>query len=196
MASVAKLLKTAEKYGVKVVDCGNGHFQLEGRLLVNYYPTSKYQTAYVAGTVGGHRGVDEFRAVMMALKTPILAPGKEKAKRKNGTRLIRWKLWQLGYRHCYVCKCAFNSFDETTLEHIIPLDRGGLDHPNNRTLSHEPCNRLRANNMPELEGAQTPVNVLPRMDVLVQAAPPSKGMAGLLGLPPMGNPPAEGDPPW
>ncbi len=181
MASVAKLLKTAEKYGVTVVHHGNGHYQLTGKLLVNYYPESKKQTAYVAGTTGGHHGVDEFRAVMMALKPPVKALDKPKAKRKNNVRLVRWKMWQAGFRHCYVCKQQFSDFEETTLEHVIPLDKGGLDHPNNRALSHALCNQLRANNMPELEHHEgPPVNSVALLPMLVQAVPPSKMVEKLL----------------
>lgn len=42
-------LNFAKKNNVQIIDKGNGHIQLKGKLLVNYYPESKFKTAYISG---------------------------------------------------------------------------------------------------------------------------------------------------
>ena len=143
-----QLESAAKAKGITIVDRGNGHLQLTGGpLLVNYYPESKNRTAYVAGTTKRAVGVDPERAVSMCFTAPV-SRGKKDSRRKT-YKSIKWKLYQKSKR-CHWCKELFKLKD-LTLEHIIPLDRGGLDNANNMTLACAPCNHARGNNMPELE---------------------------------------------
>ena len=50
---------------------------------------------------------------------------------------------------CHWCNTLLTE-ETATLEHIIPLKRGGLDNDNNRTLACEPCNQERGHDMPEI----------------------------------------------
>jgi 5-methylcytosine-specific restriction endonuclease McrA len=43
------------------------------------------------------------------------------------------------------------TLDTSTMDHVIPLHRGGLDNANNRVLACEPCNSKRGHDMPELK---------------------------------------------
>lgn len=72
-----------------------------------------------------------------------------KDKRKGNYRRQKARLYKT-QKTCKWCEKEF-PLNEMTLEHIIPLDRGGLDNPNNWALACEPCNSARANNMPELQ---------------------------------------------
>lgn len=143
-----ELEKLAEIKGLTVKDYGNGHYQLlGGPLLVNYYPHSRYKTAYVAGTTQGVTGVDPEKAVSMCFTAPALT--KVKDKRPKNTRKIRQRLLKK-IANCRWCNVPL-TIDTSTLEHIIPLHRGGLDNASNRTLACAKCNGERGNNMPELE---------------------------------------------
>lgn len=149
--TLKRLKHSAKAHGLQVVERGKGHFQITGgALLVNYYPASKRKVAYIAGTTEGVPWCTPEKAVSMALKAPPMAPAERKDKR-GAQRARKVRLWRdPARRACYVCREAM-TFDEATVEHIIPLARGGLDNDNNCALSHEHCNHERGHNMPELK---------------------------------------------
>jgi 5-methylcytosine-specific restriction endonuclease McrA len=146
-----ELVRLAAAAGVRVEmpRVNNGHYKLHGKLLVNYYPFSKNRTAYVAGTTQGHTNISPKRAIEMTQVQPKRADVKDE--RSGNTRKIRKRLMR--GRPCVKCHwCpAIITLDTSTLEHIIPLDLGGLDNDNNRTLACHECNHNRGNNMPELK---------------------------------------------
>ena len=163
---LAKLKKFATECGVKVIKRGNGHIQLQGEcLLVNYYPFSAGRTAYVAGTTAGVKNCDIYKAVAMARTAPAVVPKVEQAKRDTATRKIRYAMLK-GRIEVKCCWCpTMIDINTSTLEHIIPLGRGGLDNPNNRALACAPCNKDRANNMPELKQWPAPNETSPPWEV-------------------------------
>ena len=64
-------LKTlCKERGVEYIDRGNGHIQLKGPLLVNYYPDSKLKSAYVAGTKKAAKRVSPEDAIAMCIPDP------------------------------------------------------------------------------------------------------------------------------
>lgn len=150
---VDELKRLAARAGVLVEPptADNGHFKLKGALLVHYYPLSANRTAYVNGTTKGHKHVTPKQAIAMCMQQPEIAPENRKDKRAANSRKIRYRLLK-GRKEvpCHWCKTMID-LDTSTIEHVIPLDRGGLDNDNNRTLACEPCNRLRGNSMPELK---------------------------------------------
>ena len=64
------LEQIAAKRGLRVEECGDGHFQIiGGSCLVNYYPHSKRRSAYIAATTGrARRNVTPEQAVEMAFE--------------------------------------------------------------------------------------------------------------------------------
>ena len=153
---LAQLYAHAHSRGVKVLDRGYGHFQLQGPyLLVNYYPFSAKRTAYVAGTTEGVPDCDVTKAVAMARNIPKLTG--VKAKRSKNSRKIRYRMLQgRTWAQCHWCKARID-LSTSTLDHIIPLGRGGLDNANNRVLACEPCNQRRGHRMPETKLRPTEV---------------------------------------
>lgn len=152
---IADLQAACQAAGAKLTQKGPGHYHIQGALLVNYYPLSKGRTAYVAGTTGG-RSASPAEAVAMAFNAPPRAAAHEKAERRStSSRKIRKRMMKgQHYVKCHWCPTLI-TLDTSTLEHIVPLDRGGLDVENNWTLACEPCNAARANNMPELDVSYT-----------------------------------------
>jgi hypothetical protein len=119
------------------------HFHLKGVFLLNIYPTKK--TVYVQGTNGkaSYSTIDEL--IDLANGESDLE-GVEKGKRVSG-RARRKALWSSGVRKCFVCDGEFTDFEQTTLEHKVPLSKGGSNRRDNISLSHSTCNSDRGNSL-------------------------------------------------
>ena len=148
MMNSSELKRLCKKQDIDLVELPNGHFQIKGKLLVNYYPDSKKRTCYVAGTVQGKRACTPRQAIEMANTAPEVSHKKDS--RSGGSRAKRAALIKKGVTDCRWCKKPL-TLDDSTLEHVIPLNRGGLDNANNRTLACADCNHDRADGMPELD---------------------------------------------
>lgn len=61
----------AARHGVSIIDKGNGHFHLVGKIKVNYWPFSKGRTVFIDGP-GGRKfsDCDPAEAVRIASQTP------------------------------------------------------------------------------------------------------------------------------
>ena len=134
----------AEQAGVEFIDKGNGHIQLKGPLLVNYYPKSKTRTAYIAGTSKGTKHVTPEQAIQMCFEVPKGA----KQPRKKGYFKEKQRLLKRSDR-CHWCDEKL-SIKTATLDHKVPLSKGGLNNFNNYVLACYDCNQKRGNVMPEL----------------------------------------------
>lgn len=51
-------------------------------------------------------------------------------------------LWRKG-QMCFVCQKEIKTFEESTLEHIVPKSLGGTLRSRNLALSHKTCNSIR-----------------------------------------------------
>lgn len=143
------LRDAAAARGATVAERGAGHFQIRGRLLVNYYPFSKGRTAYVDATTHGRKSVSPTEAVEMAFSAPPIVSAARKDDRGRNSKRKRQALGRrLGW-FCHWCQAPL-TLATSTLEHVIPLHRGGLDNPNNRVLACASCNHDRGHDMPEL----------------------------------------------
>lgn len=142
---LGQLKRFAEPIGVKVELKSDGHFHIQGALLVNYYPFAKKRTAYVANTTKSMHDVAIKQAVMLAQKLPDLVEDfKRKSYRKEKLRMLA--------KHPFCKWCGVALTDDTaTVDHVIPLSRGGLENSNNRVLACQPCNCKRGNEMPEIK---------------------------------------------
>lgn len=150
MDILKRLEQLASKRGLRVVDRGQGHLQIvDGPLLVNYYPMAKRRSAYVAGTTGRRAGVTPEQAVEMAFIPPPIKGISRIDDRRGKYRNERRKMLKKS-KVCHWCGVEL-TIDTSTMDHVIPLHRGGLDNANNKVLACEPCNRKRGHNMPELK---------------------------------------------
>lgn len=146
----AKLKKLCKQHNLILIERPNGHFQIqkssEGSLLVNYYPYSKNRTAYIGRTKNGFKHVEPEAAVKMALEPPPVLD--KTPKRKKNYFNEKDKLYQKS-QCCHWCKIPLTR-KQVTLDHVVPLSRGGLDHQNNYVIACLDCNNRRGNEMPEL----------------------------------------------
>jgi len=49
---------------------------------------------------------------------------------------------------CCVCNIPFNNMKDITIDHWIPLSKGGTDDIDNLRLAHRKCNTLKADILP------------------------------------------------
>ncbi len=68
---------------------------------------------------------------------------REKAKARELRNSSWWKQ-QIGKGICYHCEQKF-SRDELTMDHLIPLSRGGTSSKKNIVVACKPCNSLKKN---------------------------------------------------
>lgn len=139
---------TAE--GLEPRICSSVHWQICGApFLVNFWPTKA--RFYVQGTNGsgglGHYPPEKIMDVIIeaAWKAPRRA-FKVKSPRpsRRWVRRTRERLWNSGQRQCCWCLKELNGphDPDTTLEHKIPLARGGSAKQFcNLALSCQPCNK-------------------------------------------------------
>ena len=156
-SQLAQLAQLAESRSLKVVDRGQGHLQIVGGpLLVNYYPLAKRRSAYVAGTTGRRVGITPQQAVEMCFVPPQIKGAARIEERNGHSRRIRKRMMR-GAKEvkCHWCPTMI-TLNTSTIDHVIPLFRGGLDNANNRVLACEPCNNKRGHAMPELMNERTP----------------------------------------
>jgi hypothetical protein len=158
-----RLFELAEREKVEVRLRGEGtHVQLRGLFLVNYYPFSAKKTAYYAGTVSAAKitNVSAEQAIKLANQVPpILSNWHRDTHRKGSTRKQRAGVIARtgdGERGpCHLCGRLL-TVDESTLDHHIPLARGGLDNVNNRRICCHAANQWRGHDMRELKGETPP----------------------------------------
>lgn len=85
-------------------------------------------------------------------------------KEREKARVLKKSQWwkqQLGRGLCYHCGQKFSK-DELTMDHLIPLGRGGLSTKNNLVVSCKSCNSQKKNKtvaelrLDELKAKQKP----------------------------------------
>ena len=57
-------------------------------------------------------------------------------------------LWEHGKR-CAICGKKISSYDELTVDHIIPRSKGGKNVLSNCQLAHRACNSKKNDTMPD-----------------------------------------------
>ena len=66
---------------------------------------------------------------------------------KNNTIKLRL-LWENGKR-CAICGKMIESVDDLTVDHIIPISKGGKQNIENCQLAHKSCNCKKSDTMPD-----------------------------------------------
>lgn len=144
--SYAKFKGIVEKAGLQAVDHGNNHWQIRGgTVMVNYYPTTR--TAFVNGTVRGIKDCSIGKAIDLATAGPKHSP--EKAHRLNNYHKDKDRLMKINPR-CRWCGILLTE-KTATIDHIIPLGKGGSNRRDNLTLACHPCNKSKADSLTMLQ---------------------------------------------
>ena len=125
-------------------------------MLVNFWPYAKRgPSAHVAGTKGGAKSVTIDEAIRMTCTPPPRGGyGGKRDQRSGNYRKIKIRMLRKS-DVCWVCGTKL-TVETATLDHVIPLTRGGQDHHTNMKLACEPCNKERGSEMPELKSEDRP----------------------------------------
>lgn len=130
--------------GLTVRNCGNGHFQISGGLKpLNWYPFSKKRSVYINGA---KQAIHLFSRDPVPLILNFVIHGELPSQKGSPRKVltnVRRRLHQKNPR-CDWCKKELE-FEASTLDHIIPLSKGGSNRADNLCLSCVACNRARGN---------------------------------------------------
>lgn len=131
--------------GLQWSDCSRLHWQITGGIAtVHVYKSKKGFTAYVQGMAKGFRVFSTAAIIEAATE---IKPSEKRAKRKRykGAKRRKWdSIWSTGKKPCcHWCKVPFESFSDTTADHVIPLSMGGSNGYDNIVLACRDCNKKR-----------------------------------------------------
>lgn len=142
--AIRKLAKIAERHGLEVVMRPNDHVQVRGgAMTVNWYPASKSKTAYCNGSVAGRSCPKPEDVIALAVGKAEPCAARQNRRTMKGARSRMWKKSP----HCFWCG-AVVTFEESTVDHRIPLSRGGSNRSDNLVLACKTCNHARGNDLP------------------------------------------------
>lgn len=138
-----QMKKRVEGTGVTLEKFGEYHYQLRGVFIVNIWPSkTKY---YVEGTnkSGRYNSLDDLVSLSIGEKNPPEAEIKVKRINLKKQKALLWEQSHV----CFSCGKEIETFDQATVEHKIPLSRGGSNRLSNLALSHGNCNQVRGNDI-------------------------------------------------
>lgn len=130
--------------------CGHDHWQIRGgKFCVNFYPFKDGGPSfYVNGMNSGSRcHVTVADAIAAANKPPINKLHRRTRERKRSYKGAKRRLLRVA-PFCYWCRKPLDSVS-ATLDHMIPLSKGGTNGSDNFALACKVCNQNRRNDMPE-----------------------------------------------
>lgn len=148
----AMLRRCCKAAGLVARECTPYHWQVTGGPnVVNFYPTR--ETVHVNGTAGAqsHRDFGIWtpeQLVELALGPPPMKHEQPKRMPQPKAKRIRLRLLRKNPR-CHWCFAPLD-VNTSTLDHRIPLARGGSNLLDNLVLACRPCNQRRGHDMPEL----------------------------------------------
>lgn len=130
--------------------CSHSHWQIRGgKFCVNFYPFKDGGPSfYINGMNSGSRHhVSVADAIAAADKPPVNKLHRRTRERKRSYKGAKRRLLKTS-PFCYWCKKKLDT-TSATLDHMIPLSKGGTNGIDNFVLACETCNKDRKNDMPE-----------------------------------------------
>lgn len=134
--------KKCEAEGMDARECTEFHWQIfGGKVLLNFYPTKG--TAYAQGAVKAMRWSTIDQAIRFA-KGDMPEFSRQKARRKVYASAKRRMLKKDPF--CFYCRCDLSG-ETATVDHVIPLSRGGSNRADNLKLACKGCNQDKGSDM-------------------------------------------------
>lgn len=115
----------------------------------NICTTCDGRLAYARNPEGRKRAVRAYqKSHPEAVREQKRASNRRRHGQKAAGRGIKAKEWR-AIRAAFDDRCAYCGDPATTMDHVIPLSRGGLHEPENVVPACKPCNFEKHNKMPE-----------------------------------------------
>lgn len=130
-------------------ECGRGHWQIRGgKFCVNFYPFKHDGPSFYVNRMnsGSRHEVTVADAIAATSNPPINKLHRRTRERKRSYKSAKRRLLRKD-SSCYWCEKILDS-TSATLDHLIPLSKGGTNGSDNFVLACEDCNKNRRNNMP------------------------------------------------
>ena len=138
-----KMSPLCENEGIQFRRCTEYHFQIKGIFTVNVYPTNSCY--YIQGTQKKRFYESLDQVISLSLGESDINHSEKKVKRKSLSHKKEY-LWNKS-NECFVCGIAMESIETATIEHKIPLSKGGTNQNDNLSLSHKECNQKRGSSL-------------------------------------------------
>lgn len=69
---------------------------------------------------------------------------------KNVKNKHKSRLWDIS-EYCWLCFEKIETYEEATIDHVVPSSWGGLDNFSNKQLTHKECNQKKGNKFMKLK---------------------------------------------
>lgn len=135
--------------GLTPRECSYGHWQIRGgKFCVNFYPFKDGGPSfYINGMNSGSRHrITLAVAIVAANNPPVSKLHIRTRERKRSYKGVKRRLLRVS-PFCYWCKKPLD-LTSATLDHVIPLSKGGTNGADNFVLACDGCNHDRRNDMP------------------------------------------------
>ena len=132
-------------HGLEIRTHNSSHFKIVGGILpVNVYRSKKGFTIHVEGTSKGKKIKSAMEAVEAALTLP--KPGQINKTKRSRHKSVKGRKYKSS-KKCHWCGVEFNSINECTADHIIPISLGGSNGDHNIVLACHDCNSRRGDKL-------------------------------------------------
>jgi len=144
ISKISSLVEHCEARGYEIKALPNSHYQINvGNALFNYYPRSKRKTLYINGTNQGINDCSVYDVIKIIEKKVDIKLPKTK---KISNKVFKESLYK-DTKVCFYCGLSL-SFSDATVDHIMPLSKGGLNNRNNVCLCCYKCNSSKGSSVP------------------------------------------------
>lgn len=141
-----KLEALAIENGCAFIQHTEFHIQIKGVHIVNVYESK--QTYFVNGAAkkAYFNTNNPMSLIKIALGESNAKVSSEKENRKSFSKAKKENVKNRNDR-CWICGELFTGGQLKTIEHKVPLDKGGSNRIDNLAVSHDECNRIRKNSL-------------------------------------------------
>ena len=135
-------IKRLKQFGYQVIRLSEYHYQIRNLgFIFNIYPNRR--TVYINGMTAGMR----YRGYTDLIEILNLR-GIQAVRHKRKQNLTNHKVRMFNSNPiCWLCNSKIEKFQEASVDHAIPLDKGGSNRGDNLRLAHKSCNFKKANHI-------------------------------------------------
>jgi len=133
-------IKRLKQFGYQVIRLSEYHYQTRNLgFIFNIYPNRR--TIYINGMTSGMRYHGYTDLISILNLNGIQAVRHKRKQNLTGHKIRMYRSSQI----CWLCNSKIEMIEEASVDHAIPLDKGGSNRADNLRLAHKSCNFKKAN---------------------------------------------------